>query len=41
MILGPLAGEPTVDFQGNVYFVHHFFVDGQMIEADIYVVRRR
>jgi hypothetical protein len=41
MILGPLAGEPTVDSQGNVYFVHHFFIDGQMIEADIYVVRRR
>jgi hypothetical protein len=41
MILGPLAGEPTIDDQGNVYFVHHFFVDGVMIEADIYVARRR
>jgi hypothetical protein len=41
MILGPLAGEPTLDGQGNVYFVHHFFIDGQMIEADIYVALRK
>lgn len=41
MILGPLAGEPTLDAQGNVYFVHHFFLDGQMIEADIYVAMRK
>ena len=41
MILGPLAGEPTIDAQGNVYFVHHFFVDGKMVEADIYVAMRK
>jgi hypothetical protein len=39
MILAPLAGEPSIDSQGNVYFVHHFFIDGQMIEADVYLIR--
>ncbi|OGD53446.1 hypothetical protein A3K81_04915 [Candidatus Bathyarchaeota archaeon RBG_13_60_20] len=41
LILGTFAGEPTLDTAGNVYFVHHFFEDGQMIEADIYVAYRK
>ncbi len=40
-ILSQFAAEPTLDAQGNLYFVHHFFrnVGGNMtmIEADIYV----
>jgi hypothetical protein len=40
-VVSQLAGEPTVDPQGNVYFTHHFYVDGKMIEADIYVLRRK
>lgn len=42
LILSQFAGEPTLDAQGNIYFVHHFFDGkGDMIEADIYVARRR
>ena len=40
-IFSPLAGEPTLDSQGNVYFVHHYYRDGTMIEADIYVSYRK
>ena len=37
-IASNFAGEPTLDSEGNLYFVHHFFdEDMNMIEADIYV----
>ncbi|MDQ1372094.1 MAG: hypothetical protein QG582_1009, partial [Candidatus Thermoplasmatota archaeon] len=36
-IVSNFAGECTFDDEGNLYFVHHYFVDGEMIEADIYV----
>ncbi len=37
-IVSNFAGEPTLDAEGNLYFVHHFFDEGMnMIEADIYV----
>lgn len=38
-VVSQLAGEPTVDPEGNVYFTHHYYVDDRMIEADIYVIR--
>lgn len=41
LIISNFAGEPTLDREGNLYFVHHFYKDGKMIEADIYVARRR
>jgi hypothetical protein len=41
MVISQFAGEPTVDAAGNIYFVHHFYRDGQMIEADIYVAYRK
>jgi hypothetical protein len=41
LILSQFAGEPTLDNQGNLYFVHHFFKDNKMIEADIYVAYRK
>jgi hypothetical protein len=41
MIVERFAGEPTLDAQGNLYFVHHYFRDGVMLEADLYVARRR
>lgn len=41
MIVSQFAAEPTLDRRGNLYFVHHFFRDGQMLEADIYVARRK
>jgi hypothetical protein len=39
LIVSQFAGEPTLDNDGNLYFVHHYFRDGVMIEADIYVAR--
>lgn len=40
-VVSQLAGEPTVDTDGNVYFTHHFYENDQMIEADIYVIRKK
>ena len=44
-ILSNFAGEPTLDDEGDLYFVHHFatFPGGvyQPIEADIYVACKR
>jgi hypothetical protein len=37
-IVSSFAGECTMDAEGNLYFVHHYFSeDMTMIEADIYV----
>ena len=41
LILSQFAGEPTLDDEGNIYFVHHFYKDGEMIEADIYVAYKK
>ena len=41
LIVSWFAGEPSLDNQGNLYFVHHFFKDSKMIEADIYVAYRK
>jgi hypothetical protein len=41
LILSQFAGEPTLDAEGNLYFVHHFYIDGVMREADIYVAYRK
>ena len=41
LIVSRFAGEPTLDAQGNLYFVHHFFDEGIMLEADIYVAYRK
>jgi hypothetical protein len=41
LIISQFAGEPSVDNAGNIYFVHHFYKDGKMIEADIYVAYRK
>jgi hypothetical protein len=40
LIISQFAGEPTLDKDGNIYFVHHFYEDGVMIEADIYISYR-
>ncbi len=37
MIVSQFAGEPTLDSHGNLYFVHHYYEKGAMLEADIYV----
>lgn len=41
LIVSQFAGEATLDKDGNLYFVHHFFNNGQMIEADIYIAYRK
>jgi hypothetical protein len=40
MIARAKLAEPSVDGEGNIYFVHHFCTaDSGMIEADIYIAR--
>jgi hypothetical protein len=41
LIISNFAGEPSLDNKGNIYFVHHFYKDNKMIEADIYVAKRK
>lgn len=41
LIVRQFAGEPTLDSAGNLYFVHHFYANGSMVEADIYVAYRK
>ncbi len=41
LMVSQFAGEPTVDDGGNLYFVHHYYENGIMIEADIYVTHKR
>jgi hypothetical protein len=43
LVVSSLAGEPTLDRQGNLYFVHHYWDDSaqKLWEADIYVCRRK
>jgi Tol biopolymer transport system component len=41
LIISNLAGEPSLDNQGNLYFVHHYFKDNKMIEADIYIAYKK
>lgn len=42
-VVGPFAGEPTFDADGNLYFTHHFWDDAtnSIIEADIYECKRK
>ena len=41
LMISPLAGEASIDAEGNVYFTHHFFKDDKMVEADIYVAYKK
>lgn len=43
MIVTSLAGEPSLDGDGNLYFTHHFWNDttSRMVESDIYVCYRK
>ena len=40
MIISQFTGEPTLDRDGNLYFVHHYYNNGIMIESDIYIAKR-
>jgi hypothetical protein len=41
LVVSQFAGEPTLDKEGNLYFTHHFYEDGTMLEADIYVAYKK
>ena len=41
LIISQFAGEATLDKDGNIYFTHHFYNDGKMVEADIYVAMKK
>ncbi len=41
LIVSQFAGEPTLDDDGNLYFVHHYYENEIMIEADIYVAYKK
>lgn len=41
LIVSWFAGEPSLDNEGNLYFVHHFYKDAVMLEADIYVAKKK
>ena len=41
LIISQFAGEPTLDNEGNLYFVHHFIENGRILDADIYVAYRK
>jgi hypothetical protein len=41
IVVSPQAGEPTLDAAWNLYFVHHYYREGKIIEADIYVAYRK
>ncbi len=41
LIISNFAGEPTLDNEGNIYFVHYFYMDNKIIEADIYIAKKK
>jgi len=41
LMFSQFAGESSIDSDGNVYFTHHFYKDGVMLEADIYVAHKK
>ena len=36
LVVSQFAGEPTLDDAGNLYFVHHYIIGGEIKDADIY-----
>jgi hypothetical protein len=41
LILSQFAGESSLDEEGNIYFTHHYYNSEGMIEADIYIARKK
>jgi len=41
LVVSSFAGEPNLDALGNLYFVHHYYNNGTMLEADIYVAYKK
>jgi hypothetical protein len=40
LIISQFAGEPSLDDAGDIYFVHHYYKEGKMVEADVYVAKK-
>ncbi len=40
-IISNLAGEATIDKDGNIYFTHYYYENDKMIESDIYVAYKK
>jgi len=41
LIISSFAAEPSLDEKGNLYFAHHYIRDGKLIEADIFLARKK
>jgi hypothetical protein len=41
LLISQFAGESSLDSEGNIYFTHHFYKDGVMLEADYYIAYRK
>lgn len=41
LVISQFAAEPSLDRDGNIYFTHHFYNENNMLEADIYIARRK
>ena len=41
LVISQFAGESSIDAAGNIYFTHHYYKDGVMLEADIYVAYKK
>lgn len=41
LIISQFAAECSLDSQGNIYFTHHYYKDGVMLEADYYVAMKK
>lgn len=41
LMISPLAGEASLDNEGNVYFTHHYYEGDAMLEADIFVAYKK
>jgi hypothetical protein len=41
LIVSQFAAEPTLDNAGNLYFIHHFIWDGVMLDADVYLAKKK
>jgi hypothetical protein len=41
LMVSQFAAESSIDREGNIYFTHHFYKDGVMLEADIYMAYKK
>jgi hypothetical protein len=41
LVVSPLAGEASLDAEGNLYFIHHYLKNGKIVEADVFVAYKK